>query len=190
MFNRPTGAERVLEKKQEKLPFTKPFIEKAVPVKDADRNNRFNRVIAEEILKAEGGYVNNPKDPGGETKYGISKRSYPDLDIKNITKEQALKIYYQDYYKGSGAITQPLGLDVYFFDTAVNSGAGRARALLKGAKLRLRERKMEETAVNLINEMHCGRIAFLAGLRTFNTFGRGWARRCEHMRSHSLKNRE
>ena len=46
----------------------------------------------------EGGYVNDPIDKGGETKYGISKRSYPNLDIKNLTKEQAREIYYKDFW--------------------------------------------------------------------------------------------
>ena len=50
-------------------------------------------------LSWEGGYVNNPADPGGETKYGISKRAYPKLDIANLTLEQARDIYYRDYYR-------------------------------------------------------------------------------------------
>ena len=45
------------------------------------------------VITNEGGYVNDPDDPGGETKYGISKRSYPALDIKNLTVEQATAIY-------------------------------------------------------------------------------------------------
>ena len=44
------------------------------------------------VLKHEGGYVNDPKDPGGETNFGISKRAFPDLDIKNLTEEDAIEI--------------------------------------------------------------------------------------------------
>ena len=58
----------------------------------------FNKII-EKVLEHEGGYVNDPKDLGGETKYGITKRFYPDVDIKNLTKEQAKTIYHTDYWK-------------------------------------------------------------------------------------------
>ena len=50
------------------------------------------------ILKHEGGYVNDPDDLGGETKYGISKRSFPSIDIKNLTKSEAIELYRQNYF--------------------------------------------------------------------------------------------
>ena len=50
------------------------------------------------VLHYEGGYVNDPLDPGGETKFGISKRSYPNLDIKNLSRNKAIEIYYKDYW--------------------------------------------------------------------------------------------
>lgn len=52
-----------------------------------------------ELMEHEGGYVDNPSDPGGETKYGISKRSYPTLDIRNLTKTHAAEIYERDYWR-------------------------------------------------------------------------------------------
>lgn len=58
----------------------------------------FNRLV-EKLIALEGGYVNNPMDSGGETKYGISKRSYPNIDIKNLTIEQTVNIYHEDYWK-------------------------------------------------------------------------------------------
>ena len=48
--------------------------------------------IIEIVLEHEGGYVNDPKDPGGETNFGVAKRSHPDVDIKNLTKEVAKEI--------------------------------------------------------------------------------------------------
>jgi lysozyme family protein len=53
------------------------------------------------VLKHEGGYNNDPTDPGGETKYGISKRSYPHLNIKKISLDQASSIYFVDFWKKS-----------------------------------------------------------------------------------------
>lgn len=58
---------------------------------------RFQQAIAI-VLQHEGGYINIGADPGGETKFGISKRSYPDLDIRNLTREQAIEIYRRDWW--------------------------------------------------------------------------------------------
>jgi lysozyme family protein len=79
------------------------------------------------IFRHEGGYVNDPNDRGGETNHGISKRAYPDLDIRNLTKDDAAAIYYEDYWKplqlGSVNDEDVAG---YLLDCAVNHGAGRA----------------------------------------------------------------
>lgn len=85
----------------------------------------FDRAI-EFVLKHEGDYVDNPADPGGETNYGISKRAYPGLDIKNLTVETAKEIYRQDYWQAAGceALEWPLSLIV--MDTAVNCGVDKA----------------------------------------------------------------
>lgn len=58
----------------------------------------FTEELKQEINIAEGGYSNHPNDKGGETKYGISKRQYPKLDIKNLTFPQAMDIYRRDYW--------------------------------------------------------------------------------------------
>jgi lysozyme family protein len=79
------------------------------------------------IIRMEGGYVNDPKDPGGETKYGISKKNFPDLDIKNLTEEDAREIYAKDYWNPD--VDGVAGFLV--FDTAVNSGHKIAIKLLQ-----------------------------------------------------------
>jgi lysozyme family protein len=86
------------------------------------------------ILKWEGGYVNHPKDPGGETKYGISKKSHPELDIPNLTVEAALNIYFEDYWKKAGCqlLEQPLATCV--MNAAVMSGPRRAIGILEDVK--------------------------------------------------------
>ena len=86
------------------------------------------------ILKVEGGYVNDPDDPGGETKFGISKRSYPKEDIKNMTPERALAIYKRDFWDapGYGGInSEELAYKV--FEMGVNVGSERASILLQEA---------------------------------------------------------
>ena len=60
-------------------------------------NEGFDKAF-EFTIGVEGGYVNDPSDPGGETKFGVSKKSYPNLDIKNLTITQAKEIYYKDYW--------------------------------------------------------------------------------------------
>lgn len=82
------------------------------------------------VFRHEGGYVNDPDDPGGETKYGISKRSYPWLDIAHLTQADAKQVYFDDYWKPSGAMHLAMPLALVVFDTAVNMGVGRARDFL------------------------------------------------------------
>ena len=82
-------------------------------------------------LAEEGGYVNDPKDPGGETKWGISKRAHPTLDIKNLTPECACDIYCKDYWLSSGCDDIPWPLCAVVFDTAVNCGVARATQWLR-----------------------------------------------------------
>jgi len=92
----------------------------------------FDRAM-EFTLKWEGGYVNDPKDPGGETNWGISKRAYPMLDIKDLTRDEAKDIYEHDYWRkcGADALLWPMNLVV--FDTAVNMGVHRAKIMLSEA---------------------------------------------------------
>lgn len=70
------------------------------------------------ILENEGGYVNDPNDPGGETKYGISKRSYPNVDITNLTVAEASAIYLRDFWLFGGITDQSVATKL--FDAYVN----------------------------------------------------------------------
>jgi len=96
-------------------------------------DERFLRAV-EVVLKHEGGYVHDPRDPGGETKYGISKRSYPSLDIASLTREDAIAIYYRDFYSkyGYGRLNDE-AVATKVFDMAVNMGPATAHRLLQEA---------------------------------------------------------
>lgn len=95
------------------------------------------------VLKKEGGYTKNPKDSGNwtggkpnrgvlkGTKFGISAKSYPDLDIKNLTRADAVSIYKRDYWDKIKADLLPEALRLTVFDMAVNAGVTRAAELLQ-----------------------------------------------------------
>lgn len=86
------------------------------------------------VLANEGGYVNDPNDPGGETKYGITKRSYPHLDIRNLTKEQAIAIYKRDWWdRYSYGRINNLDVATKVFDMAVHMGPYTAHRILQEA---------------------------------------------------------
>ena len=92
----------------------------------------FNEII-EQVLEHEGGYVNDPKDLGGETKYGITKRFYPELNIKELTKEKAKQIYKDDYWDKNRVESLPQELWHIFFDMCVNMGRRTAVKILQRA---------------------------------------------------------
>ena len=89
--------------------------------------------IIDITLEHEGGYVHDPKDLGGETNYGIAKRFYPDVDIKNLTKDQAKDIYKKDYWNKNKVDEMPDDLKHIYFDMCVNQGKGRAVKILQKA---------------------------------------------------------
>lgn len=126
-------------------------------------NGDFDRVM-EFILGWEGGYVNNPADPGGETNWGITKRSYPDLDIRNLTRDQALEIYRRDYWTPSGADALPWPACLYVMDTAVLHGVGTARQWWLDA----RGDRDKFLAV---------RLRSYTQMQHWHAFGAGWVRR-------------
>lgn len=101
--------------------------------------NSFRKAL-DFILAAEGGYVNNPNDFGGETNFGITKSTYdayrkqkslPKQSVKFISSNEIEEIYYKKYYLASGAdkLTDKK-LALVHFDTAVNMGISRANNLL------------------------------------------------------------
>lgn len=86
----------------------------------------FNEAIPH-ILESEGGYNHIEGDAGGETNYGISKRAYPDEDIKNLTEDRAKELYKLDYWdkiKADDINSQVIA--THIFDAAVNMGVSRA----------------------------------------------------------------
>ena len=82
-------------------------------------------------IHSHGGYSNHPRDPGGATKWGISKRAHPSLDIPNLTLEKALEIYHEDYWKKTGCQLLEMPLAACVMNTAVMSGPKKALGILE-----------------------------------------------------------
>ena len=100
--------------------------------KEKEEMSKFDEII-EVVLEHEGGYVNDPKDPGGETNFGIAKRSHPDVDIKNLTKEGAKEIYKEVYWDKNKVESLPEELWHIYFDMCVNQCKSRAVKIIQRA---------------------------------------------------------
>ena len=85
------------------------------------------------VFEHEGGYVNDPDDRGGETKFGISKRNHPDVNIKDLTINEAMEIYKNEYWKPSKAEKLKPELRYQYFDMVVNAGQRNAVKILQRA---------------------------------------------------------
>lgn len=138
------------------------------------------------ILDHEGGYVNHPSDPGGETNFGIAKKFYPHLDIKNLTEKQAKEIYYNDYWLKLKCDKMPLPVALMVFDSGVNQGLVASAKILQRA-LRITDDgaigsktldAIEDSKPSLLLPELCARRChYYAGTRNVDTFGLGWMRR-------------
>tara|TARA_R110000744_G_scaffold34839_1_gene80951 strand:- start:5147 stop:5638 length:492 start_codon:yes stop_codon:yes gene_type:complete len=95
------------------------------------KDKRFFLDAVEIILKHEGGYINDIDDPGGETNFGISKRQYPNIDIKELTRDEAIQIYFNDYWTRCRCSELPTDIRGIYFDMAVNLGGRRACFILQ-----------------------------------------------------------
>lgn len=141
----------------------------------------FDRLIGHEA-----GYVNNPHDPGGETNWGISKRSYPNVDIKNLTRDGSKTIYRLDFWERIHADELPGAVAFQVFDFAVNSSIETAVRYLQravgvaddghwGPVSRAAAAAQAET--DTIMRLNAERLDFMTRLSNWPNAGRGWVRR-------------
>lgn len=135
------------------------------------------------VLKHEGGYVNDPRDPGGETKYGISRRAYPDEDIANLTPERAMELYLRDYWEPVKGDQMPEPIAAMVFDIAVNQGVGTAIRLLQRAVGTKEDGILGPITLSgtlkpgLLARLATERVLAYAKTKNFDVYGRGWVRR-------------
>ena len=140
----------------------------------------------EALMVHEGGYANDPRDRGGETRYGISKRAYSAIDIKALTLADAKAIYRRDYWRPVGCEAVPEAVRFDLFDMAVHSGIHAAICTLQRAvgadedgvvgPVSLAAIQGLAPAV-LVARFNGARLTMMTELATWQTFGKGWARR-------------
>ena len=142
------------------------------------------------LLHHEGGYVNHPKDPGGETNLGVTKRVYEKWggtkDMKDLTVEDVAPIYKKEYWDRCKCDDLESGVDWAVFDWAVNSGTGRAAKAIQKICGAAQDGAIGPKTLALIGKQNTqyvveefGKIRqdFYESLKTFDTFGKGWTRR-------------
>lgn len=138
------------------------------------------------VLKSEGMYVNDPNDPGGETNWGLSKRSYPNLNIKLLTRDGAVLIYKSDFWDHVHADDLPFTLQFQVLDFAVNCGIGTAIRKLQvaagvaddgwwGPVTVAAAKNMPEAA--LVCRFIAEELDYRRKLSTFPRYGNGWTAR-------------
>jgi lysozyme family protein len=149
-------------------------------------NQKFLNAM-EFVLKWEGEYVNDPKDPGGETKYGISKRAFPNEDIKNLGKERAKFLYYFNYWLKCSCHEFSDSFSICIFDSAVNMGNSTTIKLLQRSLnigedgiigIKTLNAVSKKNSSDLIRDFMTQRILYYTKLKqTFLIYGKGWINR-------------
>ena len=163
----------------------------------------FDKVL-QLILMSEGGYSNDPRDPGGETNHGITQRVYaafrqnkslPVQSVKNISNTEVRDIYLAQYANKIRFDDLPAGVDYAVLDGAVNSGPSQAVKWLQRAVGIAPDGQLGEATLaavraaepdDVINAVCARRLAFMQALRTWPTFGKGWSRRVSAVRQQAI----
>ena len=120
-----------------------------------------------DLLQEEGGTVNNAQDPGGLTRFGISKQAFPDVDIANLTVDQAKQLYRDHYWTPLLPYKLPERFMRVAFDTAVNMGLGRCKEFIEASKGQL-------------EWFYAQRMLDYTTDKNWAVFGKGWTRRLFH----------
>jgi lysozyme family protein len=142
----------------------------------------FQRAVAN-VLKNEGGLVDNPNDPGGLTNFGISQRAYPSLDIRNLTSLQAMALYHKDYWTPIHGDELPDPVSFALLDYAANSGVHGAIAGLQRALGLAPDGVMGPQTIaacqrsGVVTALSVQRLYSLTGDANWEDFGKGWATR-------------
>lgn len=140
------------------------------------------------VLEHEGGdrFTDDPRDPGGATKYGIAQNYHPGVDVKNLRRDGAAALYRKEYWETCRCDELPGGLRLAIFDAAVNAGCGNAIRFLQralnvtadGIIGAITIRAAHAAATDIFASALTERILFYSSREGFSPYGRGWIRRC------------
>ena len=156
------------------------------------------------LLHHEGGYVDHPDDPGGETNLGVTRAVYEqyagrqvmDGEMEGLTHDDVYPIYRENYWDRVRGDDLPSGVDWAVFDWGVNSGTSRAAKALQriigveqdgGIGPMTLQAVASIEPVDIVDQMHYMREGFYRSLSTFDTFGRGWLRRNDETKEQALE---
>ena len=159
------------------------------------------------VLQEEGGYVNNEKDPGGRTNMGVTQKVWEEWvgresnekEMRSLTKADVVPLYQRKYWNACRCNELPPGIDLCVFDTAVNSGPGRAIKLLQscigvpadGAIGSVTVAAISQfkgsSLIHIIDDYCSARQAYLISLPNFVTFGKGWTKRVKELEEAAVK---
>jgi lysozyme family protein len=166
----------------------------------------YSAFIERLIKRYEGGYVNDPHDPGGPTNFGVTlkvlqayrKRPVSADDVRNMSIATAKEIYAENYAKPLGFDALPAGVDCTVLDYGVNSGIGRSARVLRRV-LSLPDGTTVNTSVidaahkvpaaDLINAICDERLRFMKSLKggaMWARYGGGWGTRVGDLRAYSI----
>lgn len=185
-------------------PTTAPPAPASVPAPTpSDADARFERSVTL-VLKLEGGYVDDPADPGGATNMGITLNtlrawrhddSLTAADVKALTQEEAKTIYRAEYWNKMRCDGLPAGVDLGVFDFGVNAGPGRSVKLLQRLVGTPQDGAMGPVTLSataakpakpLITDFADGRLAYYRSLSTYDRFGAGWTNRTKTVEQEAL----
>jgi lysozyme family protein len=166
-------------------------------------SSRFEQAVAH-VLEHEGGFVQHPRDPGGATKFGITRETLSRArgrpasveDVRELARTEAVALYRRLYWNPLRADALPPGLDLAVFDLAVNSGPVRAVRMLQ-AVLGVEadgivgpvtlEAARQADCPETIRRLARSRLGFLSRLAVWPVFGRGWRRRVLSIEREALR---
>ena len=166
-------------------------------------NSNFKQAL-EYLVKSEGGYVDNPKDPGGRTNLGVTQKVWEswvgresnEKEMRSLTKANVEPLYKRKYWDACKCDSLPSGIDYLVFDASVLSGVGFSTKTLQscvGVSVDGQIGNQTIEAIkkiapsDLIERFSEAKINFYKSLVTFPTFGKGWLNRVEEVKTTALK---
>jgi lysozyme family protein len=153
-----------------------------------------------QVLKYEGGKVDDSRDPGGRTAFGVTQNTYnawrkkqnlPTVDVFTISQNEVAAIYRQEYWDRIRGDDLPAGVDFAVFDFAVNSGVSKAAKTLQSVVGVTQDGVIGPATIQAAKDYVAmavtnKRLAFMQSLSIWSTFGKGWSARIADVKNQIL----